>query len=209
MVNTTFKLKEIRNKPESNLKVIEKISRIFLSSVFGLLLGLLAKYLDGTNLGIIGSMLGIWVFIATILAVYSRSPLAGALHVLSFFVCMLIYYYIYSIKFIGFFPKTYFLYWGIIALLSPIGAYIIWYGKGNGLFSAIIASLPISILLWEGYSFFYTLSLYRGFDIILSIILLFIMSSNKKQAIRVVIISIMICIAIVKLNILGILGLAV
>lgn len=49
---------------------------------------------------------GIWIFVATLLAVYSNTPLHAALRVFSFFFTMILTYYAYTILFLGFFPKS-------------------------------------------------------------------------------------------------------
>jgi hypothetical protein len=92
-------------KNEAMLNTEQKAIRIILFFVLGILSGFLAKYIDTIpSNGIIGSLIniisnissriGIWVFIATIIAAWSRTPKAGAIHVFAFFVGMLLAYYI-------------------------------------------------------------------------------------------------------------------
>ena len=155
----------------------QKSIRIILFFIFGIFSGFLAKYTDmipanGTIGGLINivssisSRTGIWVFIATIIAAWSRTPKAGAIHVFVFFVGMLLAYYIYSMRLFSFFPTYYFIRWGLIALLSPLAAYLTWFSRGSGWIAALCAALPIGLLVSEGYSFFYTLSPLSGFDLI-------------------------------------------
>ncbi|MBW9235447.1 hypothetical protein JQK62_25285, partial [Leptospira santarosai] len=59
---------------------------------------------------------------------------------------MLLVYYVYSMWIFGFFPAYYFLRWGLIALASPLAAYIVWYSKGTGWTAALCAAMPISFV---------------------------------------------------------------
>lgn len=147
-------------------------------------MGFLAKFTDGSVVGLIGSYLGFWVAVTTIIAVRSRSPKAAALHAFVFLIAMLFAYYSYSTVLFEFFPKDYFIAWGSIALLSPLAGYAVWYAKGNGWFAAFCAASPISLLLVEGYSFFNMLSIPRGFDLILAILLFIILPANHFQRLR-------------------------
>lgn len=87
----------------SNIK--EKAIRIILFFILGTFSGFLAKYVDTipsnravgslTNIiSNISSRIGIWVFIAAIIAAWSRTPKSGAVNVFTFFVGMLLAYYI-------------------------------------------------------------------------------------------------------------------
>lgn len=208
-------LNSVRIMPNSQVSIQRKIICILLIFLFGLGLGFLAKYVEsvphysGTvgdllNLfGSIGTQLGIWVFIATIIAVWSRIPKAGAVHVFSFFMGMLISYYAYSTYVFGFFPKHYFIAWGIFALLSPICGYIVWYGGGNGWISVFCASLPIGLLLAQGYTFYYTFSILQGLDLIMALILLIIISKTWLHRLYILPFAVAVCFAITKFHVLS------
>ncbi|MFJ7728689.1 DUF6518 family protein [Neobacillus sp. NPDC097160] len=162
----------------------QRLVKVLFVFMLGALLGFLAKYTDGSVVGLIGTYLGFWVVVTTIIAVRSRSPKVAALHAFVFLFAMLIVYYFYSMMLFGFFPMNYFIAWASIALLSPIGGYVVWYAKGNGWRAAFCAALPISLLLVEGYSFFYTLSIPSGFDIVLAVLLFIILPANHFQRLR-------------------------
>ena len=168
----------------------------------GVLLGFLAKYTDGTDIGLIGSYLGFWILTTTIIGVWSRSPGAASLHSFIFLASMLITYYLYSTMLFGFFPKQYFIAWGSIALLSPIGGYVVWHARGNGWFAAFCASLPIGILFAEGYSFFYTFLPARGIDIAFAISLWIILPRNSIQRIRTLLLAFVVMFAAESLGLL-------
>ncbi len=89
----------------------------------------------------------IWIFIAVCISVYSSSPNRAALCVFLFFVGMVGSYYLYSKFMAGFFPGSYALIWFAITLLSPVPAFLCWYSKGNGWFSAALSGVIIGVLL--------------------------------------------------------------
>ena len=143
------------------------------------------------------------MFIATIIAAWSRTPKAGAVHVFAFFVGMLLAYYIYSMKIFNFFPLYYFIRWGLIALVSPLAAYAFWFSRGSGWFAALCTALPIGLLVSEGYNFLYTFSPVSGFDLIAAIILFCILPKNKYQYLKVLIFTILISVLISKFDVLS------
>jgi hypothetical protein len=160
--------------------------RVALAFLLGALLGLLAKVFDNAPvIGMIGTMLGVWVMAAALLAAWSRSPGAAALHVFLFFAGLLIAYYTYSMVLFGFFPTAYFLAWGGIALLSPAGAVVAWYARGRGWPAAVCAAAPIALLLLEGTSFFYTGSIPHGFSLLAAAFLIVVFGRQGRQIARI------------------------
>ena len=122
----------------------------------GVVLGVFSKWLDNLaldstiglhrviealDLGIFFSDMAIWLLIALIIAVFSRSALRAALNVFVFFAGMCAAYHFYTIVFSGFDPGSYMMIWYGITLLSPILAVLCWYAKGSG---------PVSVVLDVG-----------------------------------------------------------
>ena len=198
------KINSIRVKADSNLTIKQKITKVILILLLGAIMGFGAKSLDGISiLGEIGSYLGVWIFTATLIAAYSRSPRSGALHVFTFFLAMLLSYYLYTLKMFGIFPKYYFFAWGGFALLSPICAYLVWYSRGKGKIAALCASLPIAMLILEGYSFYYTFSIARMFDLLMAAILFSNLSERREQKVYTLIFSIALFFLFAKLNVIS------
>ncbi|MBM4764386.1 DUF6518 family protein [Bacillus sp. B15-48] len=215
----------LRMMDKSKLTVKQISIHLCACLIFGVLSGIIAKFSDTVSSnGVIGMFfsfisdittnLGIWVVLATIIAVWSRSPLYASLKVLMFFIGMLLAYYIYSQVLFGFFPTYYFLRWGIIALVSPLAGYIVWFSRGEGWLSAFCSGLPIGLLFAQGYPFFYLFSILEdgysffhyfsvyGFDIFLAIFLLVILTKSKVQYLRVVPMSMLIFLIIWNFDIL-------
>lgn len=85
------------------------------------------------------------------LAVYSSSPIHASIRVFSFFTSMLCTYYIFTILFLGFFPKSQIVLWALISLISPICGAIIWYAHENIWLANFLVALPIVTLSTEWY----------------------------------------------------------
>lgn len=179
------RLKGIRSEAGPSLSRRQSLLRAFMALALGAAMGLLAKWADGVPvLGGIATELGVWVLAATVLAAWSRSPRAAALHVGAFFAAMLAAYYAYSMVLFGFFPRHYFLAWGGLALLSPIAAYVVWYARGNGWVAALCASAPVALLLTEGYVVLYRPSISRGFALLAAPLLFAALPRNRSQWLR-------------------------
>lgn len=215
----------IRSKNEVSKK--QKTYSVLFSFIFGSASGLLAKILDSTLipnelsvLGLIGSNLGVWIFILSLVAAYSYTPELAATRVFVFLISMLFSYYMYTILILNLFPLKYIVFWSLAALLSIIPAYIMWFTRADNLISSIIIALPISVILFEGYKFYlYTVEYYEKytnvenvlvsdgvyFDMLgigisyalMIIIILLLVPKRKKQCLYIVPFSVVVFFALV------------
>lgn len=123
----------------------------------GLILGIVSILLDiyTTNLGNIFSEMAIWIFLGTLISIYSFDRKSAMLNVFLFCIGMLITYYScdYFIKDI--FSKLFIIGWTLFACCSPIFAYFTWMTKNKGVFAKIISigiilvSILSSIVLFD------------------------------------------------------------
>jgi len=126
--------------------------------IIGIVLGIIAKFADGRNLlyyfpifaDIIGRF-GIWVWVAALIAVRSKTPWLAAVRSFVFFIGMLSAYYGYTVLLLNFFPKSQMILWGIIAMLTPFGGFLIWLIHKNKYYANLIASLPFVLFFTEWY----------------------------------------------------------
>lgn len=184
----------------------EAIRRLLIILAIGAAMGIAAKFADHIALpGELFTMLGVWIFSASLIAV--KAPHAGnaALRVFAFFVGMLVGYYLTTTFFFGFTPVAVMLIWGTIALASPLCGRIVWYGAGVGWFAAFCASLPIALMLTEGYSFVYTFRTAHGIELVLACILFFMLSNRPKQRVKSILISAALFVLFVSSNLLSLL----
>ncbi len=110
--------------------------------------------------------LAIWILLATVISVYSKSPLRASINIFLFFISMLAGYYLYSNYVLGFFPKTYMMIWVVISFASFFMAYICWYAKGEGILAIIISSAIIGVLFAQAFSITQGFYVYHLMEII-------------------------------------------
>jgi len=195
----------------------QKIVSILYTILLAVIMGLVAKLVDAPGINPIfddiGGRLGIWVFVATLLSVFSYSPRVAALKAFAFFGSMLTVYYVYTIWILHFFPAREMLFWGICMLIAPLCAYLMWYGCGHGLFSTIIASLPITVILSEGYQLryaylpihthYYLIPFLMGIYLIMVAVLLLLVPKSRKNRVFILTLAIILSCIIIYFNLLG------
>ena len=151
-------------KPSKNVSLNRQIVITLGIILLGFLLGVFQKWIDGTGSSIlpmilqqidIGNYFGrlaIWVLLATVISVYSESPLRAAINTFLFFISMLAGYYIYCNYVLGFLPRTYMMMWIVISCVSFVMAYICWYAKGEGVIALSISSIIIGVLFAQTFN---------------------------------------------------------
>lgn len=169
-------------------------------TVLGFILGVIQKWIDGTpsnffppiiqqlDIGNYFGRLAIWILLAAIISVYSKSPLISSVNTFSFFISMLAGYYIYCNYVSGFLPKAYMLMWIGISFVTPFMAYICWYAKGQGLAAVVISSAIIGMLFAQAFSLtqgFYVYNVIEVATWIVGIIILF-RKSKKEFALELI-----------------------
>lgn len=117
-------------KPRKNVPLKRQVAITLGIILLGFVLGVLQKWMDGTGSSAIPTILqqldignyfgrlAIWILLATIISVYSESPLRAAINTFFFFISMLAGYYLYCNYILGFLPRTYMMMWIVIAFAS-------------------------------------------------------------------------------------------
>ncbi len=188
--------------PKNNVSLAKQIAATAGITLFGFVLGILQKLMDGapTNTFLevmeqwgVGNYFGrfaIWILLATIISVYAKSPLRASINTFFFFISMLSGYYLYTNYVLGFLPRTYMMMWVLIAFVSFFMAYICWYAKGEGFVAIIISSVIIGVLLAQAFSLrifdqgFYVYHVWEVFTWLASVVLL--RRKPKEYAIEIV-----------------------
>lgn len=165
----------------SNSKRKDNIIFILFCLVLGMLMGWLSKDLAGSGaIGAIISNIGIWVFVSSLIAVYSPDGVRAALHVFIYFVGVIGAYYAHLLVF-GLHFAGNILYWLVYAAIGALVGFIVWHAGDKEWIGAACASVPISLLIAEGYPIYHSLSVSLGFDIVCAIVLYLLLAPTKNQ----------------------------
>lgn len=131
---------------------------IILPIVIGVFLGIAAKLVDVPEitgsapiLDDIMGRFGVWIWAASLIAVFSDTPFRAAVRSFAFFAGMLSAYYGYTVLFLHFFPKSQIILWGCIAMITPFCGFLIWHAQTEKRFANLIASFPFVIFFTEWY----------------------------------------------------------
>lgn len=100
-----------------NISLPKKVIYPVLFLIVGFISGTFAKMLDETpsntlpyfldtlDLGNFSPRIGVWIFIAVIISLYSKSPMKSGENVFLFLSGMVDSYYLYTVFIVGFYPK--------------------------------------------------------------------------------------------------------
>lgn len=190
-------LYKVRTPNREKLSV--QITYSILILLLGIALGIFSKWLDNTgindaiwwqhilgtiDLGNVFSEFAIWLLIALAISVYCSSPLRAGLNVFLFFAGMCTSYHLYTIMFAGFNPGSYMMIWYGITLLSPVLAFICWFGKGETKTSLIIDILILAVMMSVCFSIgFWYFYITRIINVIIFIGSVVIMYSEPRQTV--------------------------
>ena len=137
--------------------------------LLGVGLGVLSKWSDdhmAVWLAEVTSGIALWVLLAVITALYSRTAERAALNVLLLLGGMVGAYYLTAMLTNSAWGKDFLIGWGIAALLSPIPGYLVWFAKGRSRRAWLLSAgvLAVQIIL--------TVILFRSVRVLDAVIIL-------------------------------------
>ena len=190
-------LNDIRRPIETSLSKQFLYSTLLL--ITGVILGVISKVLDTTpsnylpyflqvfDLRNFFSSMGIWIFLAVVISVYSKTPLRSAINIFLFFVGMVSSYYLYTVLIAGFYPKSYMMIWIFMTCISPFLAFVCWYAKGEGIIAIAISSIIFMFISRQAFAFgFWYFDIMNILDFLLWIAAIFVLYQSPKQIIQVI-----------------------
>ena len=183
-------LNRIRRFPEDQYTIRQRIFDVASACAMGYMLGIAFKIFEKTPvLSHLCGSLETWILLATLVICWSRTPLAATLNVLSFFLAILGGYCMYQKEIVGFIPSDTIVIWMTYSLIMPFLGLLLWYARGEGWAAAILAALPISILMSRGLDSLGGLFHETFFDVVAGVLLIWILPQLAKQRIKVIITS--------------------
>lgn len=134
-----------------------KMGQSLVYLMLGLLLGVLIRCLDiyTQNLGNIFSQVSVWILLGTLISIYSPTPSQAMRNIFPFCCGMLITYYAMAIWTHGVYSKNMIIGWSVVALCSPIFAYLTWFSKEKPIFfkligfGIVLVSVLSSVVLFD------------------------------------------------------------
>ena len=139
---------------------------------------MLQKWIDGTpvnelplalqlmDIGNYFGRLSIWILLAVIISVFSKTPFRASINTFLFFIGMIAGYYTYCHFVLGFLPVSYMLLWIAISFAALFLAYICWYAKGRGVISILISACILGVLLAQAVSLLQGIYVYHYMELI-------------------------------------------
>lgn len=182
---------------------------ILFSLVLGLLLGWVSHDLMGmsTLAATIISNLGIWIFISSIIADFSPDAPKAAIHNFVFLIGVIAAYYAHVFMLGGGLAVKSIIIWLVFAAFGALLGFIVHNSRVSEWIGAICASVPISLLIAEGWEFYKNFSIPLILDIVFAVILYFLLSPGKYQKLMALPFIIIFVFALVYFNVLsGLLG---
>lgn len=197
------------------IPIFQQAITSFLLFVLGVLLGVISKVLDETASNLLPSFLegldlrnffsrmGVWMFLAVCISLYSKSPLRSVINVFLFFGGMVSSYYVYTIAIAGFFPKTYMMIWIGLTVLSPLLAFVCWYAKGEGTIAIAISSIILLFMSRQVFVFgFWYFDLLHPLEFLLWVGTIFILYQSPKQIMKVLVMGMIFFFLTARMNLL-------
>lgn len=183
--------------------------------IIGIILGVISKVLDTTpsnylpyileilDLRNFFSRMGIWIFLAAVISMYSKSPVRSAINVYLFFVGMVGSYYLYTVLVAGFFPKSYMMIWIVMTIVSPFLAFFCWYAKGKGIIAISISSIILLFMSRQSFAFgFWYFDIRNNLEFLLWIATIFVLYQSPRQITKVVSVGLLLYIFTAQINLL-------
>lgn len=188
-----IKILERTRKAEKDIPLSKHIIRTLGIILLGFALGVLQKWMDEMPDNVLPVILqtldirnyfgrfAVWILLATVISVYSRSPLKAAVNTFTFFISMLAGYYIYCNFVLGFLPRAYMMMWIGISFITPFMAYICWYAKGKGPVAIVSSGVIIGVLFAQAFSIIQGFYVYSVMDVITWLISIVILFRKPKE----------------------------
>lgn len=136
-------------KSRQNISLSKAVIHTAIITCLGLIVGVVIKLFDiyTTNLGNIFSQVSVWIFLCTLISIYSNTAMRAAVNVFGFCVGMLLTYYITAEMTASVYSLTFVYGWAIFALFSPLMGFGVWFAKGQNWISKMISIGIIIVML--------------------------------------------------------------
>ena len=136
-------------KPTRKTPLCRAVLHTALVAAAGVALGAAAKLLDlyAAAWGDVFSQMSVWIFLCTLISVFSSTPWWAAARVFFFCGGMLSAYYVTAELTASVYAMQFVWGWFLFSLICAVLAFVLWYGRGSGWVSYVIVTGVILIML--------------------------------------------------------------
>lgn len=173
--------------------------------VLGMLMGWISKdYINyGKTVSEVIQNLGLWVFVSALIADFSQDGIKAAVNNFTYLIGVIAAYYVHHILLGKEVVVTTILFWLVFAVIGAVFGFIVHNSRSKEWLGAICTSVPVAILISEGYQVYQTRSLALALDIVFAIVLYMLLSPGKYQKLMALPFIIIIVFALVYFNVLS------
>ena len=196
-----------------NISLSRKLVYSTLIFIIGVILGVISKIFDETASNLLPfflevldlrnflSRMGVWIFLAVLISVNSKSPVRSGINIFLFFAGLIGSYYLYTVMIAGFFHKSYTMIWIIMTVISPLMAFICWYAKGKGIIAISISSIIIMFISRQAFAFgLWYFSIRSILELLLWIATVFVLYQSPKQIMKVITMGLLLYLVTAQIN---------
>ena len=170
-------IRKVGKKHSFGFKIVVSVALLLL----GVGIGVFQKY----------GRFAIWIFLGTVISIYSESPFRAGLNTFLFFIGMVSAYYIYCKFVLGFLPASYMLIWICVSFASAVLAFVCWYARGEGIVALTISGIILGVLFSQAFLFIRGFGLTHIPEVVIFILALVVLRRKPKQFILEIGISIL------------------
>lgn len=173
--------------------------------VLGMLMGWISKdYINyGKTVSAIIQNLGLWVFVSSLIAYFSQDAVKGAVHNFTYLIGVIAAYYVHHILLGKEVVLSTIIFWLVFALIGALFGFIVHNSRAKEWLGAICASVPVAVLISEGYQVYQTRTISLALDIVFAIVLYILLAPGKYQKLMALPFIIVIVFALVYFNVLS------
>lgn len=172
--------------------------------VLGMLMGWISKdYINyGKTVSAIIQNIGIWVFVSSLIAYFSQDSIKAAVHNFTFLAGVIAAYYVHHILLGKEAVLSTIIFWLVFAVVGALFGFIVHNSRAKEWLGAICASVPIAVLISEGYQIYHATNIIFSLDIAFAIVLYILLAPGKYQKLMALPFIIVIVFALVYFNVL-------
>lgn len=154
--------------------------------MFSLVLGMLFGWISADSAGVpyvveVLANVGIWIFTASLIAIYSKTGVQAIVHNMIFYAGGIGMYAAHMTFLSGMPDFRFLIYRCVLAAIGGLMGFVTWNALQPQWLGAISGAVPVSLILAEGFPIIYSKSVVLAFDVVLAATLFFILLRGRER----------------------------